>query len=329
MIDYETLESLDMFYQHTTPDDGEIAVVAANKKHPVGFYRVDELDKAAKAMFGQDDLYIKVNLMDSKAIQSRGPYAVGNRQEVKTIVSFHLDFDAGKDDRYLSRDEALAAMNRMPHPPSIIVNSDGEEGGFHPYWLLDEPYRIKSDDDREFISSLTYRWQTRLNELAAGKLDSTANIDRVLRVVGGNRSNGNRVQIHEYYPHRRYSVEQLTIPATDAEIVADATNSVKALFRSAIGFNNVASADCERHKAALNAMAKVEPAIGEKDGSRRLMAYCRQAKRWGVEVDEAVQLVRQVLDSCPTPREWTNEEITDRYLQSTAEFGEALEAGTW
>ena len=79
-----------------------------------------------------------------------------------------------------------------------------------------------------------------------------------------------------------------------------------------------------RIEAARSAMAKVE--IGEEtDGSGRVVKYARQAVRWGLNVDEAVELIGQVLAEDPTPRDWTDDEIARRWEQAhrDVQFGEA------
>lgn len=214
----ETAAYLEALYGRCTPDDGEIVFVAPSKRqlvsvHPVGCG--DALVSAAKAMGGKDGCYIKINLMDADAMRERskredkGRFITGNLSEVKTIVSFHLDCDAGKSSKYHSRGAMLWILSQMPHKPTLIVNSDGHDGGFHAYWMLDKPHRIKDADDRQRMKDAAKRWEQRLNSLADGKLDATANIDRVLRVVGQYRTDGNLVFAHDYEPGRVYSLDQL------------------------------------------------------------------------------------------------------------------------
>ncbi|QDV42943.1 hypothetical protein Enr13x_27950 [Stieleria neptunia] len=240
----ETAAWLDALYSRCTPDDGELVFVDSTKRKTVGMAKAgdpDELVKAANAMNGRLDQYLKINPMDGDAIRARaerdgkGRYIVGSANEVKTIVSFHLDCDAGKSSKYHTRETMLRLLDKMPRKPSLIVNSDGPEGGFHCYWILANPFRIKSDDDREYIKRLTKRWQDKLNSLAGGKLDSTANIDRVLRVVGQGRSNGNAVTCHEYHPERLYSLRELSLPASQSEIKTSATKFARQVIRETLG----------------------------------------------------------------------------------------------
>lgn len=75
--------------------------------------------------------------------------------------------------------------------------------------------------------------------------------------------------------------------------------------------------------AARRAMLKIEPKVDEKDGSGRLLMYCRQCKRFGIPVDRAIVLIRDVLESYPAPRQWSDKDIRARYDQADVGVGEA------
>ena len=240
----ETAAWLDALYGHCSKDLGEIIFVSPCKRRTVFADHVGsqkDLIKAAEAIDGKAGHYLKINLMDGYAMldrskrEKKGWYIVGNKSEVKTIISFHLDVDAGKSDKYLSRGEALEALDKMPREPSMVINSDGDTGGFHAYWLLQEPFKIERDGDRDFISELAVRWQNRLNKLAGGKLDATANIDRVLRVVGQPRCDGGMVTCHEYHDDRRYSLRDLTLPKDVRQVKKAAEVTAKRILKESLG----------------------------------------------------------------------------------------------
>jgi len=219
------------------------SIVVTTKSHPVGCYRLDQIDLATQAIQSQPDTYIKVNLMDAEAMkarlaekrqENRFAQVVGTANEVKTIVSLHLDVDADKPG-YLDRDTTLRRLDEMPVKPSMIINSNSFYGGFHAYWFLANPYKIACEDDREFIKTIALRWQARLRTLLDGKLDSTANIDRVLRAVGSRRSNGNNVNIHRMLPECRYTLRELSLPADDAELKKDSCSVVRKLITKTLG----------------------------------------------------------------------------------------------
>ncbi len=240
-----TLHYLRTLYGRCTRDDGVLVVCARGNDFifPIGTFRLNQLSEAAKAIHSRPDLYLKVNLMDPDAMAARlgikresNPRAVvvGNALEVKTIVSLHYDFDANKTG-YLDRQTVLAALDSMPVPPSMIVNSDSYCGGYHGYWLLQNPYRIESKTDRDFIRNVSSRWLAKLKALLNEKVDATQNIDRLLRPAGSHRANGNWVNLHRMLPECRYSLLELTLPIDEAEIEAKAAKAAKRQIKATLG----------------------------------------------------------------------------------------------
>ena len=210
----ETAAWLDLLYSGCTADDGQLVVVHSSKRYPVAIHTVGtgkDLVEAATDMHNHVGCYLKINLMDWEMMEERRRIeqkaaVVGGINEVKTIVSIQLDVDAGKSSRYVSRRHALHALDRMPFPPSLIINSNGDNGGFHAYWVLEKPYRIPSVAKRKQLQKVAAAWNDKLKELCNGKLDSTSNLDRVLRVVGVPRTDGGKVCLHSYDPSRLYDL---------------------------------------------------------------------------------------------------------------------------
>ncbi|WDQ16378.1 hypothetical protein [Rhodopirellula sp. P2] len=216
----ETAAFLELLFGRCTPADGQIIWTPKSKSQTKRDFAVGSsgvITTAAQTMNGHRDHYIKTALMDAAAMRERaerddkGNFIVGNLSEVKTVVCFALDCDAGKPG-YLSRGEMLNLVNQMPKPPSMVVNSDGDRGGFHCYWCLEFPYRIRDDRERDYIADLARRWQQRLFKLTKGKLDATADLTRFLRVAGQPRSGDSVVSIDTIHPERLYSLRDLTIP---------------------------------------------------------------------------------------------------------------------
>jgi hypothetical protein len=214
------------YYANCLPDDGHIVIVSPMKCRIVGAFGLHQIQEASFAANRERGCYFKTQLGDLAKMQARltelrrdNPKAsiVGNRDEIKTIVSFSLDCDANKSG-YLSRGDMLAAIDAMPVRPSFIINSDHHAGGFHCYWLLQSPYRLETDGEREYISTLARRWQNRLKDLAGGKLDTTGDITRMLRVPGSIRQNGNQVSFHRFRPEWRYTLRELTLEESPQEI---------------------------------------------------------------------------------------------------------------
>lgn len=190
----ETVAWLDALYGDCGPEHGSLVIISQSKRRILKAYPLgspDQLVEAAKKMQSHEGCYAKINPMDIDKIRRRSNYAIGNQSEVQTIVSLHLDVDAGKEG-YLSRNAAKWAINQMPLKASMIINSQHKKGGFHAYWLL-QPHLITDEKDRSRCHAIAKRWQDRLKELCVGKLDSTSNLDRVLRCVGVPRVDGDLV----------------------------------------------------------------------------------------------------------------------------------------
>jgi hypothetical protein len=197
----ETAAWLDTLYGRCRPVDGFLVVIASCRRKIVGVFPMGdpaELVRAAKLMHEHPGCYAKINPMNYAAMLSRakqsGKSVVGNKDEVQSIVSFHLDVDAGKSAKYPSRPKAIWAVRQMPIPPTMIINSGGANGGFHVYWVFEKPHQI---EDREYVQSIAKKWQDQLKRHCDGRLDSTCNLDRVLRCVGVPRKDGRHVMAEE------------------------------------------------------------------------------------------------------------------------------------
>ena len=196
-IMHEAAAMLDALYSKCDTRHGALVIVSACKRRiikafPLGSSRL--LVEAAKVMTDHPGSYYKVNPMDYGAIQQRTGetkrHVVGNQSEVNSIVSIHADVDADKPG-YLSRSAALWAIGNMPVKPTITINSGS--GGFHIYYLLRDPWLIRSEEQRAKWAALSKAWQAKLREMCGGMLDSTANLDRILRCVGSTRDDGRQV----------------------------------------------------------------------------------------------------------------------------------------
>jgi hypothetical protein len=195
-------------------DDGNIVFVntkpGTEYKQAPAYFHVSEIEQAAEFVesYTGTDLFMKVNVMDHAKSLSRSAFAVGGSDDVKAIVSIHLDADAGKNDKYLTPTAMRAALDKMPLQPSGVILTNGDDGGFHAYWLLDEPFYIATDADRKRCQNISSAWLAELRHHAKpGTIDGTANLDRVLRPVGSLRKSGNRVRVKEWNDLRRYKLD--------------------------------------------------------------------------------------------------------------------------
>jgi hypothetical protein len=201
-------------------DDGNIVFVntkpGTDFKQVPAYFHVSEIQQAAEFVesYTGTDLFMKVNVMDHDKTLSRSAWGVGGGDDVEAIVSLHLDVDAGKNDKYLTPSAIIDILtDKMPLQPSGIIQTNGDDGGFHAYWLLDEPFYITTEADRKRCQDISTRW---LNELRfhakPGNIDGTANLDRVLRPVGSLRTSGNRVRALIWNDSRRHKLEDFHVP---------------------------------------------------------------------------------------------------------------------
>jgi hypothetical protein len=101
--------------------------------HPVG--RNGTLPKGTNIYFGVHPTAAK-----------RGSNQRARAVDVCAVNCLFAEFDA--KDFGDSKGKTLAHVHGMALPPSVIVDSGG---GYHCYWLLDEPYPITGDEDRARI----------------------------------------------------------------------------------------------------------------------------------------------------------------------------------
>lgn len=74
------------------------------------------------------------------------------------------------------KDAAMAAADSVTPPPSVLIDSGG---GYHLYWLLDEPWILETDEDRMEAKRLQSAWVA-----YAGGDPAVKDLARVLRVPG-------------------------------------------------------------------------------------------------------------------------------------------------
>jgi hypothetical protein len=102
-----------------------------------------------------------------------------------------------------SKPAALAALDRLPLLPSVVVDSGH---GFHAYWLLHEPLTAADGPRARGVMRGLYRT---LSEQATAPLDDVSDMARILRLPGTfNRKSTppKPVMVVRWRPERRYSL---------------------------------------------------------------------------------------------------------------------------
>lgn len=142
-----------------------------------------DADKAAEAAAGKADLYVGCSL---------GPSGLTNKQRGKAkdaqgIPGVWMDVDL-RDEKAHKSDALPGAVEQaetaFPCPPTLLVHSGH---GLQAWWLFDAPWLFANDADRALAADVVVRFQRTVQVQAAArgwKLDSTADLSRVLRLPG-------------------------------------------------------------------------------------------------------------------------------------------------
>jgi hypothetical protein len=138
-----------------------------------------------------------------------------------SVIGMDIDIaDPKKPNKSLPSniDEAVAALETLPLPPSILVNSGS---GLHAYWVLDEDLVVSDGSDlkhaREFVANF-YRGV--VSDLPQYNFDHTHDLARSFRMPGSTNlkvpSDPKVVMIREHHGERIYSHDEII----DASIAA-------------------------------------------------------------------------------------------------------------
>ena len=100
--------------------------------------------------------------------------ARGDRAHCTMLPALWVDGDYRKSG--VDREEAMAALMTLPHPPSCIVASGG---GLHSYWKLTEPIDLTSPDDDDAITATLKQ----LAGVCAGD-PKVCDVPRIMRLPG-------------------------------------------------------------------------------------------------------------------------------------------------
>jgi hypothetical protein len=136
----------------------------------------------------------------------------GGAADCAHITALWVDIDVagpnhkGDIDSYPDDEAARKMIREFPVPVTTVVRTGG---GYHGYWLLDEPL------ERDDATALLARWGAHWSKYAqdAGyKVDNVFDLPRVLRVPGTfNRKNGGEVpvEVEFHKPQRVYSYSHI------------------------------------------------------------------------------------------------------------------------
>lgn len=213
-------------------DEDAYLVLWAKDNKLVESFSINNIDEAVKFALEHSNEY---NLCFNVCLQKQPPPSGkrGKAEGAYVMPGLWMDVDIkgeghNTDKNYPENEEvALDIVNGLPWGrPSIVINSGG---GFHVYWLFNEPWVLANDQDWKRAASLSARFQKYVINRAKEnnyELDNTSDLARPLRVPGTiNHKYGKIVKIvtNEGY---RYNPEDFEECLGDVEAPA---NSIKAI----------------------------------------------------------------------------------------------------
>jgi putative DNA primase/helicase len=169
-------------------------------------YKTGAIERYARETTGKD-LYIKYNVFNGQAVAARGASKIGGKHEVDAVLALDVDVDvSSKDSKYGTRDELLTKVD-LWLPPSVIINTDGMDRGFHVVYVFKDPYFIRSPEDFRYISEFAHRFYESFSNFMGTPIDRTFGIERLSRPPGSTRKSGRKVIASDF--GKKYTLAQL------------------------------------------------------------------------------------------------------------------------
>ncbi len=126
----------------------------------------------------------------------------GKAEAAALVPALWIDIDCDGDEQ---RDKALARLREFDPAPSFIVDSGG---GWHGYWLLDKPFLLQTDADRQQIAAMLRGLFVALG----GDPEYVKTVAGIMRLPDSVNTKPERggvvVNIIESHPERCYALEQ-------------------------------------------------------------------------------------------------------------------------
>jgi hypothetical protein len=125
----------------------------------------------------------------------------GSAASAALVPALWVDVDCDGDPT--RRDKGLAKLREFEPAPSVIVYSGG---GWHAYWLLDVPFVLETDEDKQRITHILHG----LFKVLDGDEAYVKSVASVMRLPDSINTkpdrDGARVQVTDWHPDRRYAL---------------------------------------------------------------------------------------------------------------------------
>ena len=215
----------------------------------------------------------------------------GTAQSASYVPAIWVDIDCENDPT--QREEALKKLDNFDLKPSVVIDSGG---GWHAYWLLQEPYMLESDDNRTYSANLLKG----LFQVLGGDEGYVKSVASVMRLPDTFNTKPERknacVQITNWHPDHRYTLSEFEW----LEVKPTSNNLSAPIFSTNVNGNHVLPQRTEQYLVS---------GAFKGDRNRELFAAACQLRDAGYsQVDAEGQLVtRYVADGNgsenPTGRE--------------------------
>lgn len=165
------------------------------------WYKLSEIDVLVEqALHASKDglsVYINICPQDQEAAYAKkgNIYTRGDEYTVVAVPGFWIDIDIkgpghSKSNLPETMEDALQLLEAVPFPPSMIVSTGG---GIHAYWILEEPFYVTDNVQRDKAKSISAHIQSSIIRNAKEKglaVDNTKDLARLYRMAGSvNRKN--------------------------------------------------------------------------------------------------------------------------------------------
>lgn len=187
-------------YDEAVSQKNRLVVWTARDKRARWAASLSDAVESVQSFATASDPYFGVCLQDIEAAKDQRrkrtgddnpsmDFARGYASTASVMPALWIDLDfAGPahEKRNLPRgpEDAERILEAMPLAPSWILATGG---GWHLYWLFQEPWEFESPDERAKAQAIIYGWQMLAIDAAANmgfSMDSTHDLARVLRPLG-------------------------------------------------------------------------------------------------------------------------------------------------
>ncbi len=152
------------------------------------WFKVGEIDKVVKMT---ENVGQKTNVFFGVGLRNKVlPNNLrGSEKDISCITTLYADIDV-KGDAHAQKalpetiNDAVSFLNNLKIKPSIIVSSGN---GIHSYWLLDKPFKIETEEDKNYVAHIFKGFGKYVNCEAKNlgwRLDNVYDLARILRVPG-------------------------------------------------------------------------------------------------------------------------------------------------